>query len=359
MIMGTEEDIKGIEDEIKKTKYNKHTQYHVGQLKAKLAKLKEDATSKGGGGIGKTFSVRKSGDATVILVGFPSVGKSTLINSITSADSKIGEYDFTTLDVIPGVMEYCSAKIQVLDIPGVVSGASSGRGMGKEILSAVRNADLIIIIVDKPGQREVVERELYDVGFRLNEKKPDVVVKKTDRGGVRVSVATKLTHIDEKMVRLVLNERGMHNADVVIRENITLDRLIDSLSKNRVYAKSLVVYNKIDLLSDEQRKSMPKTMLKISSLKGEGIEELRKEIWDKLSLSRIYMKRIGKGPDMEKPLIIRSNSTIEDVASKVHREFARNLEYARIWGPSAKFPGQKVGGKHVAKDRDVVELHMK
>ena len=130
--MEMEEEIRKIEEEIRRTKYNKATQYHIGQLKAKLAKLKEEG-GKQKKEKGKAYSIRKSGDATVLLVGFPSVGKSTLLNSITSANSKIGEYEFTTLDVIPGVMVYNSAQIQVLDIPGIVSGASSGWGRGKEI----------------------------------------------------------------------------------------------------------------------------------------------------------------------------------------------------------------------------------
>jgi hypothetical protein len=358
--MGKEEDIKKIEDEILKTKYNKHTQYHIGQLKAKIARLKEESESSGKSGAGgKVFSVRKSGDATVLLVGFPSVGKSTLLNRITSADSKVGDYDFTTLDVIPGVMEYNSARIQILDIPGIVSGASSGRGRGKEILSVIRNADLVLVMIENLVQLQVIRRELYGAGFRLNEKPPNVVIRKTDRGGVMVSAGVRLRHIDEKMVRLVVNERGIHNADVVIREDLTLDRLIDATSGNRAYVKVAIVWSKSDLLTDEQRKTMPKDFIKISPLKGEGIEELKKAIWSRLEFIRVYLKRIGKPADMEKPLIMKRSATVYEAAEKIHREFARNLESARIWGPSARFEGQKVGIKHILRDRDVVELHMK
>lgn len=356
--MEREEEIRKVEGEIRSTKYNKATQYHIGKLKAKLARLKENREKKKTGKR-KAISLRKSGDATVLLLGFPSVGKSTLLNRITSADSKIGDYEFTTLDVIPGVMEYNSARIQILDIPGIVSGASSGRGRGKEILSFVRNADLILIMIDGPEQLEVIERELRDSGFRLNEEPPDVIIKKTDRGGVRVNSAVRLTHIDGRMVRIVLNERGIHNADVLIRENVTLERLIDSTSKNRVYVKKIVIYNKVDLLSENQRSSIPKEFVQVSSLEGEGIEELKEMVWEKLGLMRVYMKSLGKPPEMGKPLIIRKGSKVRDVAGRIHKDFFQNLEYARIWGPSAGFDGQKVGGGRVLKDRDIVELHMK
>jgi len=355
--MEKEEEIKNIEEEIRRTKYNKHTQYHIGRLKSKLARLREEAEKKKSGR-GKVLSLRKSGDATVLLVGFPSVGKSTLLNKITSAESRTGEYDFTTVDVIPGVMEYNSSRIQILDIPGIVSGASSGKGRGKEILSFVRNADLILIMIDKPEQIKVIGKELYDSGFRLNKEKPKVIMKKTDRGGIKVNSAVKLTHVDKRMINVVLNERGIHNADVLVREDLTLDRLIDSVSRNRVYVKSIVIYNKVDLLSKEQRKSAPKDFLRISSTKGEGIKGLKERIWEKLELMRIYMKRMGKPPDMDRALIICKGSKVRDVAERIHKDFARNLEYARIWGPSAKFPGQKVGGGRVLRDGDTVELHM-
>jgi hypothetical protein len=134
--------------------------------------------------------------------------------------------------------------------------------------------------------------------------------------------------------------------------------LIDAVYKNRVYVPSIVAYNKIDLLPDEKRESLPKEFIRISSKEGTGIEDLKNRIWRKLGLIRICMKKIGKEPDMEEPLIMESGSTVEDVARKIHKEFQRKLEYAKIWGPSAKFPGQKVGVNKTLQDRDIVELHM-
>ncbi|MCI4337167.1 MAG: 50S ribosome-binding GTPase, partial [Thermoplasmata archaeon] len=119
-----EEQITAIEDEIRKTQYNKATQHHIGRLRAKIAFLKlerEKRASSKGGGVG--YSVRKSGHATVGLVGFPSVGKSTLLNRITGAASATGAYDFTTLTIIPGMLRWGGASIQILDMPGLVPGA--------------------------------------------------------------------------------------------------------------------------------------------------------------------------------------------------------------------------------------------
>src|SRR3990172_2371114 len=136
-----EDQIRDIEAELAKTLYNKATQHHIGRLKAKLARLKDEQEtrrSKGGGG-GPRYAVKKSGNATVGLVGFPSVWKSTLLNAITDAVSAVAAYHFTTLEVIPGLLELEGAKIQVLDMPGLIRGASKGRGRGREGISLAPN----------------------------------------------------------------------------------------------------------------------------------------------------------------------------------------------------------------------------
>ena len=109
--------------------------HHVGKLKAKIAALKrkiesQEAHSRSSGPA-SGFEVKKSGDASVALVGFPSVGKSTLIARLTGQDSEIGSYAFTTLTCIPGLMEHRGAKIQILDLPGLIPGAAEGKGRGK------------------------------------------------------------------------------------------------------------------------------------------------------------------------------------------------------------------------------------
>ena len=357
-----EEEIQRLEEEIRDTKYNKHTQFHIGQLKAKLARLRMESAKKSTGSRGQGYSIRKGGDATVLLVGFPSVGKSTLLNKITNADSKVGDYEFTTLNVIPGVMEYNGAKIQILDIPGIIEGASGGKGRGKEILSVMRNADLIIIMAEigKEESARIIEDELYNAGFRLNRKPPNIVIHKKLTGGIDLKSTRKLSKLDLQIVRAVMNEFKISNAEVIIREDAGVDELIDSLMKNRIYVPYIRVLNKVDKLQKGENQSLNRDdWLAISAKDNLRLELLKKMIWDKLNLMRIYMKRIGREPDMEKPLIIRKPASVQDVANKIHKEaFGRKLEYARIWGKSAKFPGQKVGSDKTLQDEDIVELHI-
>ena len=235
-----EDSIKEVEAEIAKTQVNKHTEYHIGKLKAKIARLKDEQEkrrSTGGGG-GKGYSVKKSGNATVALVGFPSVGKSTLLNRLTGAESEVGAYDFTTIDVVPGIMEYNSAKIQILDLPGLIRDASKGKGRGREVLSVVRSADLILFVLDTfDTNLHVLIRELETAGIRINTHPADVVITRTEFGGIEIKPTVTLTKIDVELATAVVSEYGFVNAEVVIREDVNVDQLIDVLTGNRVYSK--------------------------------------------------------------------------------------------------------------------------
>jgi len=363
--MDIEEKIKSIEEEIQKTPYNKATSHHIGKLKAKISKLKEESFKRSSSGTkGKGFHIKKSGDATAVLVGFPSVGKSTLLNEITNAESKVGSYQFTTLDIIPGIMEYRNAKIQIFDVPGIITGASGGKGRGKEILSVARTADLIVAVLDtfNPQHLNVILKELKNIGIRPNEKKPDVTVNPKKIGGVHVSSTVSLTYLDEKTIRSIINEYGMHNADVLFRDDVTIDQFIDVLDRNKSYIPMIIALNKVDLVDDkyldEIRKKIPE-FIPISADKNMNIDFLKEQIFEKLNLIRIYLKPQGKKADMEEPLVLKKESTVIDACGKLHREFVKNFRHAKIWGTSVKFPGQKVGPDHVLEDEDILRIILK
>jgi small GTP-binding protein len=356
-----QEKIKEIEDEIRRTPYNKATQHHIGKLKAKLARLREEGEKRSGGASGVSYSVKKTGDATVVLVGFPSVGKSTLLNKLTNATSEVGTYDFTTLDVIPGLMEYKGAKIQILDVPGLIEGAASGKGRGREVISVVRSADLILIVLDvfHPKQRRVVEDELNRAGIHINKKPPNVRIKKASRGGIIFNSTVPLTKLDEKMVKDVLSEYRIHNGEVLFREDISIDELIDSIAKNRVYVQGMMIVNKIDLATKKQiedvKKKLPQSHF-ISADKSTNLEDLKEGVYGALRFIHIYMKPQGEEADLEEPLIMKKRATVGDVSDKLHRDFKRRFRYARIWGNSVRFEGQRVGLSHELADNDILSL---
>ena len=198
--MGVPEKIKAIEDEIGRTQLNKATEHHIGLLKAKIAKLKREQeaiqikkSSKKSDG----FSVRRTGDATVVFIGLPSVGKSTLLNKLTGSRSTVGAFQFTTLTVVPGIMKHRGAQIQLLDLPGIIKGASSGKGLGKRVLSVARSADLVLLVLDvfHPNDEKVLIKELDNIGIKLNQKPPNIIIEKSSSGGISIVKQVKMTKI--------------------------------------------------------------------------------------------------------------------------------------------------------------------
>jgi uncharacterized protein len=360
------EKIKELQDELKKTKYNKATQGHIGIVKAKIAQLKEKQESRSAKKTGRSdhgYSVRKSGDGTVLLLGFPSAGKSTLLNKLTGADSEVGAYAFTTLSVVPGMMEYKQAKIQILDVPGIVSGAASGKGRGREVLTVIQNADLVLVVVDvtTPGHFPAILREVREARIRLNKTKPEVYITKKGFGGIQIGKTVPID-LDDETIKKVLREFKIVNAEVLIRSSIDLDDFIDCIEGNKKYVPAITCISKADMVSAAKVIKVKKEInadLAVSAETDTNIDELRELIFQKLDFIRVYMKEPRKEADMKEPMIIMRNSTIRDVCTKTHKDFVSQFKFARVWGKSAKHPAQRVMLKHVLKDKDVLELHLK
>ena len=366
-IMGLEEEIEAIEDEIASTPYNKSTEAHIGRLKAKLAEKKEKLENQSSAGGGTGYAVEKHGDATIALVGFPSVGKSTLINALTNAESETGEYEFTTLDVNPGMLKHNGANIQVLDVPGLIEGAAGGRGGGKEVLSVVRTADLAVFMLSvfEIEKYERLKEELYLNKIRLDTEPPSLHITKKHKGGINVN-KTDTVDLDEQTIKDVLNEYGYVNAEATIRGNPSIDEIIDSLMDNRVYIPSIVVANKADLIDHDYLPTVhenlreygldPDEVTFISAEKEKGLDALKERIWDSLGLVRVYMDKPGRGVDYDEPLVLFEGDTVGDACKKLGKDLEERFRFARVSGPSAKHDDQQVGKEHVLADEDILRV---
>ncbi len=345
--------ISRVEKEIRDTPYHKATEHHHGILKAKLARLKDqlDGGSKGGGG-GVGYAIKHSGDASVVLVGLPSVGKSTLLNELTNAESKVGNYDFTTLGVVPGMLEYRGLKIQILDLPGIVEGASGNKGFGKKVISVIRAADMVILMTDiaRVGWLATVEEELYRAGVRLGRRPPKIQIKRTDKGAIQIIDPYK--SFSKEMVADVAQEMGVDNAIIQFGERLgSIDLLIDALSKNRRYMPVLRLVTKADLATAKAIKKVPSNALLVSAVDGLNIEELKERLWRELGLVRVYLRRERNGlADKKEPLIMKSGQNLDDVLSKISKEMRDDIGRAHIWGSGARFPGQEVSFRFLVFD---------
>lgn len=377
--MGVLQKIKEIEDEMARTQKNKATNYHLGTLKAKLAKLRNELlieqSGGSGGGPSEGFDVARLGDARVALMGFPSVGKSSLLSALTETESEAAAYEFTTLTCVPGTMYYKGSRIQILDLPGIIEGAARGKGRGKEVIAVARNADAILMVLDagKEGlnrHREILEEELETVGIRLNKTPPDVVFRKKTTGGVRFSSTVKLTKLGpdpEKVATQILREYRISNAEILARDDITVDELVDVIVGNRTYKPCLYLYNKIDTITIEeidQLARMPYSMVgsvksKFNIAAPDEDDLLKANIWDYLGLTRIYTKKKGQPPDIEEPVVlstIRKGTTVKSLCLNISSQMARDFNYALVWGQSAKHSPQRCGINHNLCDQDVVQV---
>ena len=340
--------ISRIEKEVRDLPYHKGTEHHHAMMKARLAKLNDElngASTKGGGG-GVGYAIKHSGDASVVLVGLPSVGKSTLLNNVTNAESRVGNYDFTTLGVVPGMMEYKGVKIQILDLPGIIEGASSNKGFGKKVLSVIRASDMVVLMTDikRVQWLKHVEDELYRSGIRLNTRAAKISIHKTHKGSIQVIDPYK--SFEKETVMEVAKEMGLGNAIVQIQEKVdSVEKLVDSMSKSIKYMPSVEVITKIDLAKNFDPRIVGKkdNLVLMCADKGIGIDDFKEKLWKGLGLIRVYLKEERNATaDYVKPLIVKNSSTLDDVLKRISNQMRDDVNKAYIWGKKARFPGQEV-----------------
>ena len=364
--MTTVEKIKAIEDEMAKTQKNKATSFHLGQLKAKLAKLRRELltdSSGGKGGAGIGFDVARTGVATIGFVGFPSVGKSTLLSKLTGVHSEAAAYEFTTLTTVPGIIKYKGAKIQMLDLPGIIEGAKYGEGRGRQVIAVARSVNLLFLVLDvnKPlHHKQIIEKELEGMGIRINKEPPNIIIQKKERGGINISTTQPLTHLDNDEIRAVMLEYKIISANIAFRCDANVDDLIDAIeAKQRKYIPAIYVLNKIDSFSVEELDLLYKipNAIPISSGNGWNLDALLEMMWDRLKLVRVYTKPKGKMPDFNEPVVLRNDRcTVEDFCNLIHKSLVDDFKSALVYGTSVKHESQVCGLSPVLGDEDVITI---
>jgi uncharacterized protein len=240
-----------------------------------------------------SIAVRREGAAQIALVGPPNVGKSSLLQALSEIQIKTGDYPFTTLRPVPALTRIGGVLVQLVEIPGLIRGASDDRGGGRALLGVLRSADSIVFCLrmgDDPADLEIVRTELSAAGI---DKPAFVAATRADEAG---------------------------EGD--------LERLVAAIPD-------------LDVL--------PVSMLDEASMAG-----LRDRLWQLTGLIRIYLR--SNGSTDQEPLALSPGATIADVADAVHHDLATSAVGARVWGPSARFNGQRVGREHVVQDSDVVEI---
>lgn len=280
------------------------------EIKAKISKLKEELEyQKKNKGKRSSFYIEKEGAGQVTLVGPPNTGKSSLFFLLSSVPSEIADYPFTTKTPVVGMVLFEDIKIQFIDLPPIDEDSDY------TIFDIIRNSDLILIVLS------------FDLSLQEE---------------------------FNKLIK-ILEDKGIN----LLGEGTSEDYLFGPLNK-----RGLIYINKSDLLNESEIQEILnnfKTNLPIfcgSTEFGFDINNLTKKIFDGLNIIRVYTKEPGKPPDMHDPLILKKGATVFDAAYKLHKEIAKNLKYARLWG-SSRFEGQRVNRDYILQDKDIVEFHTK
>jgi len=291
---------------------HKGTDKMQGDLKKKIARLTREAEKKSGSGSRKSslFNIPKEGAGQVVLVGAPNSGKSTLLDTLTNATATVADYPYSTPLPQPGMIPFENVNIQLVDLPPI------GREYTETwIPGVVRNADLALFVVNMTNDDVLDESEF--VVERLEQGKVHLVDKIEKRYKPDGSAEVK--------TRMVINRMDDPDAPEVLE-------LVEEIFKDRYQ------------------------MWKVESPGKDSFQELPKKIFDALEVVRVYTKTPGKEPDKSDPVVLPIGSTVIDFAFEIHKDLARNLKYARIWGKD-KYDGQKVPRDYELVDGDVVELH--
>lgn len=366
-----EEKIKALEEFLSVAPKHKGAENLLLWARRRLAELREEQEArrrKKAGGGGPRIFVERAGAGQAVLLGPPNSGKSSILARLTNAKPEIAPYPFTTQLPIPGMLSYEDVQIQLVDTPPLLLDQPDSP-VNNRVLGVARNANILILVVglddpDPVGTTRRLLSLLEDRGILVTRARGLVRVAKSRQvTGIKVQGSGRMIGFTEDDLKRLLSSYRIYNAVVEIEGEVTLDDVEAAIFQQRIYKPSIMILNKADLPHSREavigvRKLLPSDvpLLVASAKTGKGLEGLGEMLFKMLGVIRVYTKQPNKEPDPQ-PLIIEKGSTVIEAARRIHKDLARNFKYARVWGKSAKYPGQKVGPDHVLEDKDLVEIH--
>lgn len=364
----SKEKLKALEKMLTLIPKHKGTEKMQMQIKRKISRIKEEMETKARkAGHGPTFNVKKEGAAQVALVGLPNSGKSLVLNRLTNADAVVDDYEFTTKAPTPGMMEYKDIQIQLVEIPAVIRDVSLGKGFGLQILSAIRAADAVALIIDLSQnpleQMKLILDELEKGGIKLNEQPPDLEIVKKAEGGIDIR-GKQFFCSDELVLKELLLKEKIHNAVIVFRSDTTIEQVEEALDESVTFKRAIILATKGDIKNSKNNFALLKKyfneydIVPISAEKRINLNHAKEAVYRSLNIIRVYTKTPGEDIAYP-PITMRPCATVYEAAGRIHKQFQKEFKYARIWGPSAKYEGQKVGSEHILQDSDIVEVHIR
>ena len=335
-----EEKIKALQEFLSAIPKHKGTENLVYWAKRRLAELKEEAElerrKSSSLGKGLQFFVVKEGAGQIVLIGNNEL-RNRLMKILTNVKSDPRDLP------IPGMMHYNDVNIQLVNPPPIIFEAKALIG---RIIGLVKNADSLLIVVRNKEEFTNIKDFLENNGVYLRKPRGKVVIDRSRHGreGIRIVVLGKLIGTNENEVRNYLESFGIKSALVKIMGEVSLDDIEKEVFETAVY--------KLGVVATVEPFELPD----VPVININDIEKLKEALFKSLDVIRVYTKEPGEKPTSE-PLTVKRGTTVIEIAKKLHNELADNFKYARVWGKSVKFPGQKVGADYVLEDGDIIEIH--
>jgi uncharacterized protein len=307
---------------------HKGTEKMQADIKTKISKLKKEmaAPSKGGAKRADWFHVEKQGAGQVAVIGAPNCGKSALVRELTGLHTEVAPYPFTTTQPLAGMMPFEGIQVQLIDTPPVAPDSPAW------LFHIMRTVDMLLWLIDLSDDAvlETVEQTtalLTQARIACVNPKDEVQSPKEE------PEAAPAAAIDNRQSEVV-------NPKKTIRLGAKADdpQALDRLAILR------------EMIGDVE-------VMLVSVEKHTGLEELKRKVYESLSIIRVYTKKPGKQPVFDDPVVLPIGATVTDAAYHLHKDFAQSLQFARLWNSSG-YDGQRVDRHHVLVDKDVVEFHI-
>lgn len=341
----------------------------LSKLEYKLEKQLEKA-KKSKGAVTSPFSIKKEEAGQAVIIGMTNSGKSSLMNALTNVNAEVGDYPFKTNLPVIGMLPYEDILIQLIELPAIVENMNIKEGIGRQILSVIRNTDIVLMLIDISKnplpQVELILKELEEANIRLNMPRLPVTITKTGSGGIIIAYQGPNITCDQKVITDLIQDRKIRNAVVKVYENCVVDDIIDALNFKIANKNALIIANKGDIEGTKthfqalmNQYATQFRIVPVSVSRKIGFPELKKEIFELLRVIRVYTKEPGKEASL-KPIVLPKGSVVEDVAKRLHEKFLVNFKYAKITRQkrreNSKVTKIQAGLNYELEDRDVLQF---
>jgi len=343
-----------------------------GQVKRKIANLRAELEERRAhkGRSSRQLLIEKQGVAQIVILGLTNVGKSSLLSAVTAAKPLVASYEYTTQEPVQGMLQFEDIQFQLIEAPAIRPELSSRSNF--ENVDFELNANAMMLVVDLSrdscAQLSILLDVLDKAGISTERPKSSVeILKGKSASGIQIAVFGKLTDCTAQDAAKLLEQYRIRNALVRVYGNVGIDDLEDAILESAATFKpSILIANKVDVEGAKNELERLKTcnrgrmrILATSCKTGEGLAGLGASLFEMLEIVRIYTKEPSQREPSKDAIVLRKRATVGELAKQIHSDLFRNFKYAKIWGPSARFNGEKVGINHILMDQDAVEIHAK